>query len=80
MLYPDLLRRLSEKFSGSFYVIPSSIHEVLLLKATKDEDTAYLNRMVRAVNEQRVAPEEVLADHVYFYDAEEKELRSLAEN
>ncbi len=80
MMYPGVLRRLSEKFSGSFYVIPSSIHEVLLLKATEEEDANYLNRMVRAVNEQQVAPEEVLADYVYFYDAEEQELHSLTGN
>lgn len=69
ILYPGLLKDLYEKFSGNYFVIPSSVHEVLLIKDT-DEEEDYLNRMVSEVNEQHVEPEEVLSGHVYYYSAE----------
>ena len=74
LLYPELLKRMGKLFSGSFFVIPSSIHEVLLLKATEGEDTEYLNRMICEVNEQKVLPEEVLSNHVYFYSVKDEAL------
>ena len=76
VLYPELLRRLGEAFGGNYYVIPSSVHEVLLLKDTEDEDVHRLNDMVRQVNEQQVLSEEVLSNHVYYYSVEDGMLQS----
>lgn len=71
ILYPELLRDLYERFSGNYFVIPSSIHEVLLIKETGEEEEEVFNRMVSEVNEQQVEPEEVLSGHVYYYSAED---------
>ena len=70
ILYPKVLEQIYEGFSGNFFVIPSSIHEVLLIKETRETEEEFLNRMVREVNESQVEPEEVLSDHVYYYSAE----------
>ena len=75
LLYPEMLKQLGERYGGDYYVIPSSIHEVLLLKATGDEQAERLNGMVREVNETHVAPEERLSDHVYYYSVSEEELQ-----
>lgn len=52
----------------NFYILPSSVHELLLIpdvgKFTKEE----LNSMVKQVNREQVQPEEVLSDHAYYYD------------
>lgn len=72
MLYPGLLEEMYEGFSGNFFIIPSSVHEVLLIKETGDQDEEFLNRMVKEVNESQVEPEEVLSDHVYYYSAEHR--------
>lgn len=77
LLYPDLLRQLAGKFGGDFYVIPSSVHEVLLLKETEEEEPERLNRTIQTVNEQQVQPEEVLSGHVYLYSKEDERLRSV---
>ncbi len=76
LLYPELLKCLGEKFEGNYYIIPSSVHEVLLLKDTKEEDEVRLNYMVCEVNEQQVEPEEVLSNHVYYYSVEEGVVQS----
>jgi len=70
MLYSGVLEQIHKGFSGNFFVIPSSIHEVLLVKETRDADEAFFNSMVRTVNESQVEPEEILSDHVYYYSAE----------
>jgi len=74
ILYDGVLDALSKTKGGDFYIIPSSIHEVLAID-TFDGSPAALNNMIRSVNETQVAPEEVLADHAYFYDASAKELK-----
>ena len=55
----------SKGFKG-VAIIPSSIHEVLLMPVTEDMNTEEMNKMVRAVNSTELAPEDVLSDHIYF--------------
>lgn len=68
MLDEGLLRRFSDKIgSRDYYIIPSSVHELLFLpKGLADAEE--LRRMVREVNGKEVAPEEVLSDNVYYYN------------
>lgn len=52
----------------NFYILPSSIHELILVVDSGTIDKEMLNGMVKIVNEEQVAPEERLADHVYYFD------------
>ena len=72
ILYPELLKTLGERFSGDYYVIPGSVHEVLLMKATEEDEEERLNRIVREVNALHVEPEEILSEHVYYYARKEE--------
>jgi hypothetical protein len=73
MLYKDVLKDLCDKHNVKRYIIlPSSIHEVILVPAPDDEDDAkclenFCN-IVRDVNSTSIAPEEFLSDSVYIYD------------
>ena len=69
---PGFLDQASEKLGGSFYVLPSSVHEVLLLKLSQDADFHALESIVQDINEAIVRPDEQLSDRVYHYDAQEK--------
>ena len=70
VLYTDILREFAGKH-GDFYILPSSIYEVLLLSAKPEPaDPAYLCSMVRAVNEEQVATDEILSDNAYLYHAD----------
>lgn len=66
ILYPGLLECLEKKY-GAFFLIPSSIHEMLLLQEAGEGDQGILDAMIRDVNEKQLVPEEVLSDHVYYY-------------
>ena len=68
MLYDGLLRDFARKTGRNFYIIPSSIHEVILIPDTLDMDIRYMKAMVKEVNGTEVALDEVLSDNVYRYD------------
>lgn len=68
------MEMVSEKIGGDFFVLPSSIHELLIVPKAAGVELSELENMVQEVNATQVAPEEKLSDHVYEYDANEKEL------
>lgn len=70
MTYPHVIRDFAESIGENMFIIPSSVHELILVPETGTE-RGFLNDMVREVNETQVDPKEVLADHVYFYDRKE---------
>lgn len=52
---------------GDFYILPSSIHELLVVPAEENTDISELRNMVREVNDTQVAPDEILSYNVYMY-------------
>ena len=68
--YPDFMDQAAEKMGGSFYLLPSSIHEVLIMKDTPEVDVNGLVDMVKTVNATQVEPEDRLTDNAYHYDAD----------
>lgn len=67
LLYQNLLADIAAKYDSDLYIIPSSIHEVLLIPSNTSTSHAKLSAMVREVNTTQVLKEEVLSDHVYYY-------------
>lgn len=74
ILYPGLLKSIAEKLGSDYYVLPSSVHEVLLLPAADRDIKNDLSAMVREVNSTQVPDGEILSDHAYFYSAAEDSL------
>ena len=61
-------------------IIPSSIHELLIVPKSPEIDPRELGEMVRAVNRAEVAKEEQLSDRVYEYDREAGMIRQVPES
>lgn len=70
MLYPDVLKKLADAVDDDLIIIPSSIHEVLLLPERLAGTSRSLNEMVQEVNRQGVEPMDRLSDHVYYFRRE----------
>lgn len=51
----------------NFIILPSSIHEVILVPDACARELSYLKQMVKEINETELAPEEILSGHVYRY-------------
>ena len=73
ILNDDVRQEIAEKV-GDFYMLPSSIHETLIIPKDAGMEFKELEQMVQEVNQTQVAPGERLSDHVYEYDAKEHEL------
>lgn len=67
LLYDELLKELALGLNTDFYIIPSSIHEVLLIPALSSMKKSDFNDMIREVNHSQLEPEDILSDHVYYY-------------
>ena len=68
MLYPDVLKRFAEEKQKNLFILPSSIHEVILLPETENMNQTALLDMVMEINRTQVEECEVLADSVYYFD------------
>ncbi len=67
ILYEDLLPAIAQKIDSDFYIIPSSIHEVLLIPVKHAASYEELTIMVRDINSNELSSDEILSDHVYFF-------------
>lgn len=67
IFYPGVLKEISEKHSTSLFLMPSSIHEFIILEDNGIYDPVELENMVKEVNKSSVLPEELLSDSVYYY-------------
>lgn len=75
MLYPGLLEKLALTGGRNLYILPSSIHDVILLEDTGEWCEEEFKEMIASVNATVVAPEEVLSNSLYYYDIMDKAVR-----
>lgn len=70
--YPDFMNQVAEQVGGDFFVLPSSVHEVLVIPDDGSIDRHDLESMVREVNASEVLPKDQLSDNVYHYDSQDQ--------
>lgn len=68
ILYDGLLEELSNQTKTDLIIIPSSVHEVILVPKIDGVEVDKITEMVQEVNGGQVAPEERLSDHAYIYN------------
>ena len=69
MTYGGLLSEIYKYIGTDFYVIPSSVNELIIVKDYGGEDYAdYLQNTLMAVNRLEESDEGYLSDNIYFYD------------
>ena len=72
ILYENVLYDFAQKLGADLYILPSSEHEVILLPKLSMFEKDELVNMVKEVNTEGVAADEVLSDHVYEYNRTER--------
>ena len=77
ILYKGVLSKFADKLRRDLYIIPSSIHEVIVIPKCKEWESTMLKEMVRDVNTTQVPREDVLANSVYEFNREINALRLL---
>ena len=69
IFYPEVMEQLGEKAGGDLYIIPSSIHEVILVPDDGVMERDSLESIIREINSYELAPKDKLSDTLYHYDS-----------
>ena len=67
ILYPGQLEKMGELLEDDYYILPSSIHELIILPKKFETGDVNLSQMVSDINREHVEKEEILSGHAYFY-------------
>lgn len=68
---PDFLQEAAERLGGDYFVLPSSVHEVLFIRDDGSFEREALETMVKGVNATEVSEADFLSDSVYHYDSDD---------
>lgn len=71
ILYPKMPKKIYEKLGCGYYLLPSSIHEFLIVPDNAGGPQKNLPMIVREVNATQVAAQDVLSDSVYHFDGKD---------
>ncbi len=77
-LYPNQMEQISQGHGKDLYILPSSVHELIVLAEEDREQEERLVEMVREVNRECVSTEDYLSDHVYLYDYQKRTIKMIA--
>lgn len=68
LFYPKVMDKLGEVLGHDYFILPSSIHEMLVLPDNGKISADELRMMVTEINATQVSPAERLTDDVYYFD------------
>lgn len=74
LLYDGLLSELSNHFKSDLIIIPSSVHEILILPTEPPHDPEAFRTMIAQVNNTELTEEEILSDNAYHFRHKTAEL------
>lgn len=74
ILYPDVLSTFAMKKNANLWLIPSSIHEWIIIPDDGNMNRETLSKMIQEVNGSQLAVDEILSDHPYYYNRTTKVL------
>ena len=74
LFYPGVMERIANLLEGGYYVLPSSVHELIIISETLNPDLAEMQRTVREANETVVERADLLSDNLFHYDPAKEEL------
>jgi hypothetical protein len=74
MLDDKLMDQVTEQLGEDFFVIPSSIHECIVIPNDGSINVEDMTQMIQEVNATQVLPQERLSDHAYMYDSDQHQL------
>ena len=72
VLYRGVLEMVAQEMGCDIYVIPSSVHEMILVPVENEDIYHELLAMIQEINDQFVASDEVLSDQIYVFERKER--------
>lgn len=75
ILSDEAVKKAFETIKSDFYIIPCSVHEVLIVSVNISEDVNGLKEMIHQVNETELTQMDILSDNLYMYDSNLNEIK-----
>lgn len=75
ILYDRVLSDFAEVHGCNLYILPASVHEVILIPEEEDTDPQFLAELVKNANKGAVGLIDLLSDEIYYYDRNEKQIQ-----
>lgn len=75
----QLMGRIAEELGADLLILPSSIHEAIILKMTEDIDVEAMRNMVMEINYTQLAPNEILSNEIYQFCRESNTISMITE-
>ena len=67
MIFDSVLEKIGELLGDDFWILPSSIHECIIVPLDCAMPADSMRELVQEVNQTRVAPQDYLSDDIYYY-------------
>ena len=74
MLYSRVLEDIGNQLGEDYYILPSSIHEIIVVPESFGMNRIEMENMLRSINASDVREEEILSDYVYYYMGKEERI------
>ena len=74
LFYPDVKDKAAELLGSDYYILPSSVHEVILVPDSAGINATELCDMVKQANRTVVEEHDILSDNVYHYSRDDRRL------
>lgn len=68
IVHDKVLRHILDTIEEDIYILPSSVHELIVIPSSVVDDENYLTKMVHEINQNEVEPKDRLSDDVYRVD------------
>lgn len=70
ILYDNVIRNFARVQDSNIYIMPSSVHEVMLIPEDDNTDPEFLHELLSDANRTSVGLIDLLSDNLYYYDLE----------
>ena len=72
ILYDNVIKEFSDSLKSDIYILPSSVHEVIMIPSILVDSVDKLNDMIREVNATQVPLMDILSNHSYYYSRDKE--------
>ena len=80
ILYDNVIKNFAKVQECNVFILPSSIHEVMLVPENAETEPEFLENLVLDANQSAVGLIDLLSNHVYYYDREKEKIYIYGKN
>jgi len=77
LFYPGIKEEIAKRLQGDYYILPGSVHEVIIVPQDFVKEAEGMRRIINRINRSMLDPKDCLTDRMYVYDQEMQQVLEL---